>query len=118
MEIDLIIENEDNIELYEIKHSSEIVYEQVKNLITDTFLSEIEANYEKPILSLNVLYTGEKEETVEINPIEVYKSMITKRQALGKPTSQWDEILKQAELKNWQSKQVKYINITNFLLNK
>lgn len=118
MEIDLIIENKDNIELYEIKHSSEMVYEQAKNLITDTFLSEIEANYEKLILSLNILYTGEKEETVEINPIEVYKSIITKRQALGKPTSQWSELLKQAELKNWQSKQVRYINITKFLLNK
>lgn len=118
MEVDLIIENKGSIDLYEIKHSSKIVYEQAKNLVTDTLLNEIEAYYEKPISSLNILYTGENGETVEINPIEVYKSIVIKRQALGKPTKQWTELIKQANLENWQSKQVNYINITKFLLSK
>ena len=59
-EIDMVIHDEENLtcELYEIKHSDQIVEEQYKHLIDEEKCKEIEFNYGE-IISRTVLYRGE-----------------------------------------------------------
>ena len=71
-EFDMVIYNPDTttIEIFEIKHSLEIVPEQYRHLIDKQKCKDIEFRF-GAITSKNVIYRGESKKVNEINYINV-----------------------------------------------
>ena len=75
-EVDLIIRNKKDgwMDLYEIKHSAQIVGEQVKHLVNREFVREIEREFACKARNYYVLYNG-KETEVEYVPEKVFEEL-------------------------------------------
>lgn len=115
-EIDLVIEQEDTVDLYEIKHSSNIVIEQAKNMLNKEFISEIEQAYGKKVGHFIVLYRGSNT-TINVEPVSVFDKIIRDKERLGKPTSRWQIVKDLAINQKWSGIAVEYRNVQEFLKN-
>lgn len=115
-EIDLVIEQEDTVDLYEIKHSSNIVIEQAKNMLNKEFISEIEQAYGKKVGHFIVLYRGSNT-TINVEPVSVFDKIIRDKERLGKPTSRWQIVKDLAIKQKWPGIAVEYRNVQEFLKN-
>lgn len=117
-EIDLIIRNrkEGWMDLYEMKHSSQMTGEQVKHLINREFVREIEQEFGCKTRNYYVLYNGRNME-VEYIPQEVFRDLEMKNVNLGKTGNarKWERLRESAAVQGWKPVKVYYRNMEEFL---
>lgn len=117
-EVDLIIYNrrEKWMDLYEIKHSSQIVEEQVKHLVNREFVREMELEFGCKARNYYVLYNG-KETEVEYEPQEVFRNLELKSMELDKQEAsrKWERLRESARAQEWTPIKVQYKNTSEFL---
>lgn len=119
-EVDLIIKDNNTMEmdLYEIKHSSQIVPEQAKNLIDREFIQEAENVVGYKARKLCVIYNGDNAE-IEIKPAELFEQL---RNAAIQNNQmdlekKYDKLMKEAQAQKWKVVTINYLNAEEFLLN-
>lgn len=117
-EVDLIIRSKKDgwIDLYEIKHSSRIFYEQVKHLVNRGFIREVEASCGCKVRDYYVLYNGQNKKQ-SMDPAEVFKSLEQKSMDSGKTSNaqRWERLKETARVQNWEAIEVYYRNVEEFL---
>lgn len=117
-EVDLIIRNKKAgwMDLYEIKHSSRIFYEQVKHLVNREFVREVEAYFGCKVQNYYVLYNG-KNEKQNVDPAEVFELLEQKSMNSGKMSNaqRWERLKETARVQNWETIEVHYRNVEEFL---
>lgn len=117
-EIDLIIRNrkEGWMDLYEMKHSSQMTGEQVKHLINREFVREMEQEFGCKARNYYVLYNGKNME-VEYIPQEVFRDLEMKNVNLGKTGNarKWERLCESAAVQGWKPVKVYYRNMEEFL---
>lgn len=112
-EVDLIIIDDEVMHLYEIKYSEHSLDEHVRNIINKDFITELEQVYNKKVSSYNILYRG-KTITKEVNTVEVFNTLAESSLRVN-AKDKWIQLKNKATQFNWDSVQVNYINITEFL---
>ena len=119
-EVDLIIKDNNTMEmdLYEIKHSSQIVPEQAKNLIDREFIQEVENVMGYTARKLYVIYNGDNA-VIEIKPDELFEKLrddaIQNNQM--ELEKKYDTLMKKAQAQKWKNVTINYLNAEKFLLN-
>lgn len=117
-EVDLIIynQNEGWMDLYEIKHSSQIVSEQVKHLVNQEFIREIELEFECKARNYSVLYNGKNTEVI-YKPQVVFEDLESKSLELNRQENsrKWERLRASASVQGWKPVTVQYKNTEEFL---
>lgn len=114
-EIDLIIEDEYHINLYEVQFSDKVIINQVKNLVNLDFIKEIEASKNKTVKSYNVIYNGGSTIRAFL-PEDVFRA---EKESVVRPgqVERWSSLEDMAKKRKWKEVTVNYINATDFLCN-
>lgn len=119
-EADLIIKDHKSkeIDLYEIKHSSNITEEQCKHLVNRGFIWELEKEVGFKVRTINVIYTGE-EQLKEISPVELYRKMFVDAEKRKKENlkEKYKALMETAEAQRWENVTIHYVNAEDFLRN-
>jgi hypothetical protein len=117
-EVDLIIRDKKEgwMDLYEIKHSSQVIPEQAKHLVNREFIREVEQANGCQVRSYHVLYTG-PERTERMVPAEVFGLLEQNCLDAGKTSGavRWERLREAAENQNWEAVEVHYQNMEDFL---
>ncbi|MDO5406781.1 MAG: AAA family ATPase [Eubacteriales bacterium] len=117
-EADLVIRNKQEgwIDVYEIKHSSQVVYEQAKHLLNRDFIREIEQVFSCNVRNYYVLYNGQ-DKSVQLKPETVFGELEQKylKQQKTSQAEKWGSLREQAEGQAWETVNVQYRNTEKFL---
>lgn len=117
-EVDLVIKDNSKKEMdvYEIKHSTEFVEEQAKNLVNSDFILEMERELGYKVRTLNVIYNG-IECDKEIDAIELFQKIAENSRMLNKREKQlkYEQYAKREKVLNKGKQIVHYINVEQFL---
>lgn len=117
-EVNLIIKNHDNqtLDLYEMKHSSQMIPEQAKHLLNREFIREIEQELGYKAAGYYVLYNGENSRQ-EYHPAEVFERLHEENLKLNKTQNveRWERLFQQARIEAWRPIEIEYLNMTEFL---
>ena len=117
-EVDLIVRNRKAgwMDLYEIKHSSLIVGEQVKHLVNREFVREIEREFDCKARDYYVLYNGNETE-VEYIPEKIFQELEQKSLEMGRQENarKWERLRESAEIQGWMPVKVQYKSMAKFL---
>lgn len=117
-EVDLIIRDKEAgwMDVYEIKHSSQVVPEQVKHLVNREFIREVEQSNGCKVRGYYVLYNG-AEQTQMVNPVDIFETLEQKCLETGKTgnASKWERLKKTAAVQKWDVVEIQYKNMEAFL---
>ena len=120
MEVDLIIKNQDKgtMDIYEIKHSRELLIGHAKNIVIKEFLMELEREIGLKISSYNIIYNGNNL-VKDINPIDVFKELKEYAKSLQrtKAEQKWEQLEQRAQVQHWETLSINFINATEWLCN-
>lgn len=117
-EIDLILRDKKVgwMDLYEIKHSSQIAGEQVKHLVNREFIREVEQELKCKVRNYYVLYNGPDTSAI-YRPEEVFAELEQRAITLQKENvaKRWERLAGSARVQAWEPVEISYRNMERFL---
>lgn len=117
-EIDLILRDKKAgwMDLYEIKHSSQIAGEQVKHLVNREFIREVEQELKCKVRNYYVLYNGPDTSAI-YRPEKVFAELEQRAIALQKENAakRWERLAGSARVQAWEPVEISYRNMERFL---